>query len=198
MRIHGDLMSGNCLKVRDVCDHLGIGYEWVHVDVMKEETRSPDFLARFPTGQVPAVEFEDGRRLTQSNAILRYLARGSALLPEDAFVQALVDEWLFWEQYEHEPTVAVCRFHMHYLGKTAESRDPARVARGERALDRMEAHLAGRDWFVSERPTVADIALRAYTQFAHEGGFDLGSRPEIRAWLERCRTGLNGAQRTGR
>lgn len=192
MRIYGDPISGNCLKVKDTADTLGLPYTWVPVDVAAGEARAPDFLARFPTGQVPAVEFDDGRRLSQSNAIIRYLARGSRLLPEDAFAQAQVDEWLFWEQYEHEPTIAVCRFAMRYRGQAREDRDPARVARGERALDRMEAHLAGRGWFVGEGPTVADVALNGYTQFAHEGGFDLGGRPAIRAWLARVRRTLDG------
>lgn len=191
MRIYGDPISGNCLKVRDTADFLGLAYAWVDVDVVKGEAKAPDFVAKFPTGQVPAVEFEDGRRLTQSNAIIRYLARGSSLLPDDGFMQAQVDEWLFWEQYEHEPTIAVCRFHMRYLGKPREALDPARVARGETALDRMEAHLAANPWFVGDGLTVADIALNGYTQFAHEGGFDLAGRPAIRDWLVRTRAALD-------
>lgn len=191
MRIYGDLISGNCLKVKDTADHLGLAYAWVSVDVVKGEAKAPAFLAKFPTGQVPAVEFADGRRLTQSNAIIRYLARGSSLLPEDGFTQAQVDEWLFWEQYEHEPTIAVCRFHMRYLGKPKEALDPTRVARGETALDRMETHLDANGWFVGDGLTVADIALNGYTQFAHEGGFDLSGRPAIRDWLARVRRALD-------
>lgn len=191
MRVYGDLISGNCLKVKDTADFLGLAYAWVPVDVMKGEAKAAAFLEKFPTGQVPAVEFDDGRRLAQSNAIIRYLARGSSLLPEDGFVQAQVDEWLFWEQYEHEPTVAVCRFHMRYRGQPKETRDPARVARGETALDRMEAHLAAHRWLVGDCLTVADIALNGYTQFAHEGGFDLSGRPAIRDWLARVRRTLD-------
>ena len=110
---------------------------------MKGETRTPEFLARFPMGRIPAVEFADGRRLAESNAIIRYLARGSALLPDDAFAQAKIDEWLFWEQYSHEPYVAVSRYHMVYLGRAKDEREAWRVERGEAALDLMERSLAG-------------------------------------------------------
>ena len=105
MKVYGDMMSGNCLKVRYVADHLGLAYDWIPVDIMKGESRTPKYLARFPAGQVPGVEFPDGRCLAQSNAIIRYLARGSALLPDDPWTQAKIDEWLFWEQYSHEPSV---------------------------------------------------------------------------------------------
>ena len=128
-------------------------------------------------GQVPAIELDDGRCLAQSNAIIRFLARDSALLPEDGFAQAKIDELLFWEQYSHEPYIAVCRFHMVYLGRPKEAREPQRVERGEAALDLMEKLLAGRDWLVGSSMTIADIALLAYTRLAHEGGFDLAGRP---------------------
>ncbi len=186
MKVYGDMMSGNCLKVRYVADHLGLAYDWIPVDIMRGESRTPDYLARFPAGQVPGVEFPNGRTLAQSNAIIRYLARGSALLPDDAWTQAKIDEWLFWEQYSHEPTIAVCRFHMRYRGEPAGTRDPKRVAGGEAALDLMERHLTAADWFVGRTVSIADVALFAYTQFADEGGFDLSARPAIRAWLTRC------------
>lgn len=186
MRIYGDLVSGNCLKVKIVADYLRVSYRWVPIDILKGESRTPDYLSRFPAGQVPGVEFEDGRCLAQSNAIIRYLSRGSALIPCDAFLAAKMDEWLFWEQYSHEPAIAVCRFDMRYLGKPKEARDPARVARGEAALDVMERHLGGVEWLVGEELSVADVSLFAYTQWANEGGFDLAARPSIRAWLTRC------------
>lgn len=186
MKIFGDRNSGNCLKVRWTADHLGLPYTWVDVDVVKGETRTRDFQALNPMGQVPAVELEDGRRLAQSNAIIRFLARGSKLLPEDAFTQAKIDEWMNWEQYSHEPFIAVCRFHMHYLGKPKEAREAWRVERGDKALDHMEQHLAGRDYVVGEAFTVADISLLAYTRVAHEGGFDLSNRPNAVAWIGRC------------
>ena len=186
MRIYGDTASGNCLKVRYVADLLGLAYAWVPVDVTKGETRTPGFLAMNPMGQVPVVELDDGRHLAQSNAIIRYLARGSALLPDDPFAQAKVDELLFWEQYSHEPYVAVCRYRMVYLGEPASARDPAMVERGEKALDFLEGRLDGRKWLVGEAFTIADVALLAYTRLAPEGGFDLAPRPALRAWIARC------------
>jgi glutathione S-transferase len=192
MRIFGDLNSGNCLKVKWTADRLGLAYDWTPVDIMTGESRTPAYLAKFPQGQVPSVDFGDGRTLAQSNAIIRYLARGSALLPDDPFIQAKIDEWLFWEQYSHEPYVATCRFHMAYLGKSKETRDPLKVERGEKALDHMERMLAGGGGFlVGETFSIADIALYAYTHVAHEGGFDLGSRPKVKAWLARCAAELS-------
>jgi glutathione S-transferase len=204
MIIYGDVNSGNCLKVKWTADHVGRPYTWVAVDIMTGGSRTVAFLEKFPQGQVPAVEFEDGRTLAQSNAILRYLARGTQLLPEDPFTQAKIDEWLFWEQYSHEPYVATCRFHMHYLGKSRESRDPAKVERGESALDHMEQYLAKVAGAAGLTPgphlvggtlTIADIALLAYTRVAHEGGFELTPRPNVRAWIARCERalGLNAA-----
>lgn len=190
MQIYGDLKSGNCLKVKWTADLLGLRYTWRSIDIMKGESRTADYLAKFPQGQVPAVEFDDGRTLAQSNAIIRNLARGSRLLPDDAFTQAKIDEWLFWEQYSHEPYVATCRFHMLYLGKPKETRDPAKVERGEEALDHLERMLAGRSFLVGDALTIADIALYAYTNVAHEGGFDLAPRSQVRAWLARCQTEL--------
>lgn len=190
MRIYGDLDSGNCLKVKYTADHLGLPYEWVPVDIMAGESRTPDFLARSVMGQVPVVEFEDGRSLAQSNAIIRHLARGSDLLPDDPWLQAEVDQWLFWEQNGHEFFVAGARFQMVYLKRTKEQREPLRVERGEQALDLMERALSTRDFFVGNRLTVADIALLAYTRLAPEGGFDLSSRTSIRSWIGRCEQAL--------
>lgn len=190
MKVYGDLKSGNCLKVKHTADFLGLGYEWVAVDMLKGESRTDGFLALNAAGQVPVVVLDDGRPLAQSNAIIRYLARGSALLPEDAYQQAKVDEWLFWEQYSHEPYVAVCRFHMFYLGKSAEEREPARVERGEQALDLLERRLGEAEWLAADRFSIADIALHAYTHVAHEGGFDLGGRPNIRRWIGACGAAL--------
>ncbi len=190
MRIYGDVISGNCLKVKWTADALGIPFTWVPIDIMKDETRTPAYLAKFPQGQVPAVEFDDGRALGQSNAIIRYLARGSHLLPEDGFAQAKVDEWLFWEQYSHEPYVAVCRFHMKFLGRAKTERDAWRVERGEKALDFVEQQLTGRDFLAGSALTIADIAVVAYTRMADEGGFDLDERPRTRKWIARCEDSL--------
>ena len=186
MRIYGDTNSGNCLKVKYTADYLGLAYEWIAVDITQGESRTPDFLEINPQGQVPVIQVEDRRCLAQSNAIIRYLAQGTALLPEDAYLQAKVDEWLFWEQYSHEPYIAVCRFHMLYLGKPRDSREPWRVERGEQALDYMENRLAGRQWLTGDTFTIADIALLAYTRVAHEGGFDLGIRQNVQQWVRDC------------
>jgi glutathione S-transferase len=186
MKIYGDLASGNCLKVKYTADRLGLGYAWVPIDIMRGESRTGEYLARFPMGQVPAVELDDGRRLAQSNAIIRYLARGSALLPADAYDQAKVDELLFWEQYSHEPYIATTRYHMVYLGRSLDQRERWRVERGEAALDFMQRMLSGRRWLVGESMTIADIALLAYTRLAHEGGFDLSPRQNVRGWVARC------------
>jgi glutathione S-transferase len=190
MKIYGDVISGNCLKVKWTADAVGRPYTWVPVDVVKGETRTPGYLAKFPQGQVPAVEFDDGRTLAQSNGIIRYLARGSRLLPDDNFAEAKVDEWLFWEQYSHEPYVAVCRFHMKYVGRAKSERDAWRVERGEKALDFIEQQLDGRDFLAGPEITIADIAVVAYTRMADEGGFDLDERPRTRKWIARCEDSL--------
>jgi len=197
MRVYADLRSGNCLKVKYTADYLGLAYEWVDVDITRDETRTPEFLRRAPMGQVPVVEFEDGRCLSQSNAIIRYLARGSRLLPQDPFLAAKVDELLFWEQYSHEPYIATTRYHIVYLGRGLDQRETWRVERGEKALDFMETWLKDRFWFVAEIFTIADIALLAYTRLAHEGGFDLTKRPRIRDWIIRCERRLGMAPASG-
>ena len=191
MRVYGDLASGNCLKVKYTADHLGLPYEWIPVDLMKGETRTKSFLAKNPFGQVPVIELDDGRCIAQSNAIIRYLARDSALAPKDAYLQAKVDEWLFWEQYSHEPYVAVARFQMVYLKKKMSEREPKIVEKGEQALDAMELMLSGRTYLVGDDLSVADISLLAYTRLAHEGGFRLSHRPAIRKWIARCESDLN-------
>ena len=146
---------------------------------------------------MPAIEVSNSGHLAQSNAIIRYLARGSALLPDDAWTQAKIDEWLFWEQYSHEPYIAVCRFHMLYQRKPKEARETWRVERGETALNLMESQLIGRDWFAANSFTIADIALLAYTRLASEGGFDMQSRPNLRAWVARCENVLGLAPKPG-
>jgi glutathione S-transferase len=189
-KIYGDLNSGNCQKVKATADYLGMAYDWVDIDIMKGQSRTPEFLAMNPAGQIPVVLFDDGRALAQSNAIVNYLARGSDLVPADPFDRAKADEWMFWEQYSHEPYVAVARYQRVYLGRTLAERDPKVVERGERALDHLERGLAGKDYLVGARLSVADIALLPYTRLAHEGGFDLAGRNAIRGWIERCETKL--------
>jgi glutathione S-transferase len=183
MKIYGDTDSGNCLKVKWVCDHLALPYTWVAVDTLKRESRTPQFLKLNSAGQVPVVEFDDGRTLAQSNAIIRYLARGSDLIPTDAFAAARMDEWLFWEQYSHEPYIAVCRYQMKFLGRPASDLDPDKVKRGYAALARMEHELAARRFLAGDTPTLADVALLAYTRLAHEGGFHLDGYASVRRWI---------------
>ncbi len=183
MKIYGDTNSGNCLKVKWVCDRLALPYTWIAVDTLKGESRTPQFLKLNSAGQVPVVEFDDGRTLAQSNAIIRYLAQGSGLVPADAFVAAKMDEWLFWEQYSHEPYIAVCRFQMLYLGKPASDLDPEKIKRGYAALARMEHALATTRFLVGDTLSLADVALLAYTRVAHEGGFHLDGYASLRRWI---------------
>ncbi|HLZ66818.1 MAG TPA: glutathione S-transferase family protein [Aliidongia sp.] len=185
MRIFGDSISGNCLKVKWVADRLSLPYEWVEIDIMKGESRTPEFLAMNPAGQVPVVALDDGRTLAQSNAILLYLAGSSDLVPGDLFERAKMLEWLFWEQYSHEPYIAVARFQVVYQGKPAADLEPRLVERGKAALARMEAALRDGRFLVGERLSLADIALVAYTRVAHEGGFDLADYPAVRRWIRR-------------
>ena len=193
MQVWGDANSGNCQKVTLLCDHLGLAYDWREVDLARGDTRTTEFRALNPAGQVPVVVLDDGRTLAQSNAILAYLADGTALLPDDPFRRAKVFEQLFWEQYSHEPYIAVCRFQMVYQGKPAQAREPWRVARGEAALDLMERRLAEHAWIADATMTIADIALLAYTRLAPEGGFELASRPHVVDWIARCAENLQRA-----
>jgi glutathione S-transferase len=190
INILGDSNSGNCLKVKWVCDRLALTYRWVEVDTLKGETRTAQFLKLNGAGQVPVVEFDDGRTLAQSNAIIRYLARGSDLIPSDAFAAAKMDEWMFWEQYSHEPYIAVCRFQMVYLGKAASELDPDKVRRGYAALDRMERQLTTTRFLVGSQLSLADVALLAYTRLAEEGGFRLDDYTATRRWIEQASQAL--------
>ncbi len=187
LRLYADPISGNGYKVRLVLTQLGIAFEYVALDIMKGETRTPGFLAKNPTGRIPTLRLDDGTYLAESNAIMIYLAEGTPLWPGDRLHRAQTLQWLFFEQYSHEPNVATPRFWMH-LPKLTEHQQremPERVKRGYAALDVMERHLSGRPYFVGERYGLADIALYAYTHVAHEGGFDLARHPQIRAWLDR-------------
>ena len=190
MKVYGDRNSGNCQKVSITADFLRIPYQWIDIDIMKSESRTDAYLKKSPMGQVPMIELDDGRVLAQSNAIIRYLASGSLLLPADPFTQAKIDEILFWEQYSHEPYVATSRHHMVYLGRTKEQREAWRVERGEKALDLMQQLIKGKTWFAGDALSVADIALLAYTRLAHEGGFDLKTRPDVEAWVRRAERAL--------
>lgn len=187
MKIYGDERSGNCYKLKLACALLDIPHQWVPVDILAAETRAPGFLAMNPNGKIPLLELEDGRYLAESNAILNYLVRGSRLEPEDAFAQAQVQQWQFFEQYSHEPYIAVARYIALYLGLPEERAAEYRQKQegGHRALKVMEQALSKASFLVAEHLSAADIALYAYTHVAHEGGFDLEPYPAVRRWLER-------------
>jgi len=190
LTIYGDSISGNCLKIKFVCDYLAIPHRWIETSVMRGETRTQEFLKRNPAGQVPLVEWPDGRTLAQSDAIIFHLAEGSALVPADAFARAQMLQWMFWEQYSHETAIAVRRFHKTYLKKPEHEIDPSLMPKGERVLSVMNDHLAARRYFVSEKLTLADIALVAYTRWAGEGGFELGRYPNVQGWIGRVEKDL--------
>jgi glutathione S-transferase len=189
LKVYGDIQSGNCYKVKMLLCYLAEPHEWLHVDILRKETRTPDFLAMNPNGRIPLLMIKEGVYLAESNAILCYLADGTRFLPSDRLARAQVLQWLFFEQYSHEPYIATARYIIRYLGrpKEEEARLESRMAPGYAALGVMEKHLAARRYFVSEQYTIADIALYAYTHVAHEGGFDLSRFPAVNAWLERVR-----------
>ena len=187
MKIYGDKRSGNCYKIKLLAALLGIDHEWVPVDVLAGETRTPAFLAMNPNGKIPTLELDDGRYLAESNAILCYLAEGSDLLPVDNYNRALVMSWLFFEQYSHEPYIATARFINKYLGlpEDRKAEYAARQPGGHKALAVMEQQLLQTSFLVGNTMTIADICLYGYTHVAHEGGFDLSAYPAITAWLQR-------------
>jgi glutathione S-transferase len=187
MRLYDSPVSGNCYKVRLLLAHLGIPYERRPVDVVDRSNR-PELLGDLnPALRVPTLVLDDGRALAESGAILWYFGDGTRFVPSDPYERAQVLQWMFFEQYDHEPAIAVVRFWVAYSGRPEAFADrlEERRAAGYRALDAMERHLDGRDYLVGDGITLADIALYAYTHVAHEGGFDLGDYPAIRAWLDR-------------
>ncbi len=188
-RLYDSLISGNGFKVRLLLTQLGLDFDYVELDLFKGESRTPEFLALNPNGRIPTLELPDGTCLAESDAILYYLAQGTPLWPEDRLEKAQTLQWMFFEQYSHEPYIAVLRAWLAegLGGQTPEEQAeiPRRRAKGYQALDVMERHLAGRSFFVGERYGIADIALYAYTHVADAGGFDLEGYPAIRAWLAR-------------
>ena len=187
LRLYDNHLSGNGYKPRLLLAHLGLAYERIEVDSLKGETRTPGFLARNPNGRIPVLELEDGVCLAESNAILFYLAEGSRFLPSDRLARALTLQWMFFEQYSHEPYIAVARHWLRHLEMTEAQRAelPARQEGGRAALAVMERRLGRADWFGGDSFGIADVALYAYTHVADEGGFDLAGFPGIRAWLDR-------------
>ena len=187
MRLYDFLESGNGYKVRLALHQLGIPFERVEMDIVAGATRTPGFLEKNPNGRIPTLELPDGTFLAESNAILFYLADGTPLLPTDRLERAQVLQWMFFEQYSHEPNIATSRYWLHHVELTPERRAALveKKRAGDAALGVMETHLASRTFFVGERYTIADIALYAYTHVADEGGFDLEPFPAVRAWLAR-------------
>ena len=187
LKLYDYLSSGNGYKCRLLLHQLGIPFERVELDILKGETRTPEFLEKNPNGRIPALELEDGTVLAESAAILFYLAEGTSFLPESRLERAQVLQWLFFEQYSHEPFIAVARFILHVLPEDNPRRAelPRLEKGGHAALGVMEQRLEGHPFLVAGRYTIADIALYAYTHVADEGGFDLAPYPAVRAWLDR-------------
>ncbi|MEO1203432.1 MAG: glutathione S-transferase family protein [Pseudomonadota bacterium] len=186
-RVYGDRRSGNCYKVELVMHELALPYEWVEVDILAGQSRTPDFLTMNPNGRIPLLDLGDGRFLSESNAIIGYLAEGSPLLPVDRFHRALVYQWLFFEQYSHEPYIATSRFIVKYLGNPPEKAQTLleKQAPGHAALKLMDEHLQTREFLTGDHFTIADVALYAYTHVAGDGGFALKDYDAIRVWLKR-------------
>jgi glutathione S-transferase len=189
LTVFGMADSGNCYKVKLALEQSRISYRWVEIDTTRGETRTPEFLARNPNGKVPVLELEHGGFLAESNAILSYLAHGTPLLPEERLERARVLQWMFFEQYSHEPYIAVARSILRYHPADSPRRAelPRLHERGRQALEVMERQLASEPFFAAARYTIADIALFGYTHCAADGGFDLQPFPAVRAWLARVR-----------
>ena len=191
LTLHEDARSGNCYKIRLTAALLGLPLEHKSYDIMVGETRTPQFLAEVnANGRIPVLQVGD-RFLPESNAACWYLAEGSALVPADAWDRAQMLRWMFWEQYNHEPNIATLRFWLFFVGNdnltdAQRLQLPAKRAAGEDALELMDEHLGGRDWFVGNRPSLADVSLYAYTHVAEAGGFRLDDHPNVRAWLARA------------
>ena len=187
LRLYDNHLSGNGYKPRLLLAHLGLAYERIEVDIMKDETRTPEFLARNPNGRIPVLELDDGTHIAESNAILFYLAEGSSFLPSDRLTRALILQWMFFEQYSHEPFIAVARHWIQHAEMTEAQRAqlPAKHEGGRAALSVMEGHLGRSEWFCGGAMSIADIALYAYTHVADEGGFDLADYPAVEGWLSR-------------
>ena len=189
LRVYGDIQSGNCYKVKLLLMQLGLPHEWIFTDIRAGATRTPAFLAKNPNGRIPLLELAPGRFLPESNAILWYLADGTPFIPDDRLERAQALQWMFFEQYSHEPYIATSRYYIAFLGQPEKYREEIarRVKPGYAALGVMERQLAEHEFFAGARYSIADIALYAYTHVAHEGGFDLKGFPAVRDWLARVR-----------
>ena len=187
MKIYGDVASGNCYKIKLTMALLSKPYEWIHVDILKGETQDPKFVALSPNAKIPVLELTTGEVLSESNAIINYLAHDSDFIPDDPFKLAKMQQWQFFEQYSHEPYIAVARYIEKYLGLPQARLEEykSKQTGGYKALDVMEKQLAETKYLVDNTITVADISLYAYTHVCHEGGFSLSNYPEIVQWIKR-------------
>lgn len=186
MRVYGDSRSGNCYKIQLLLSLLGKTCEWVDIDIMKGETRAPSFLEKSPNGKIPLLELDDGRVLSESNAIMHYISFNTPLVPSSPYQSSKLLQWQFFEQYSHEPYIAVARYINVYLGLPAEKKAEydAKQAGGYKALAVMEHQLSLTPFLLGDTISLADISLFAYTHVAHEGGFDLSAYPAIRNWIQ--------------
>ncbi|MEQ1530228.1 MAG: glutathione S-transferase family protein [Methylococcales bacterium] len=191
-KLYDFLPSGNCYKIRLLLNQLGIGYERVNVDILNKASRTPEFLKINPNGRTPVL-YHDGKYLAESNAILWYLASDTHFLPQGKYEQALVLQWMFFEQFSHEPNIATPRYWVSILKTEEEYREQlkAKMKLGYAALDVMEQHLANNGYFVANQYSIADIALYAYTHVAEEGNFDLSGYSRIKAWFKRVESQAN-------
>jgi len=187
LTLYDYLDSGNGYKIRLLLAQLGVRYRYVELDIMQGATRTPEFLAKNPNGRIPLLELDDGQWLAESDAILWYLGDGTQYVPEGALPRAQVLQWMFFEQYSHEPYVATPRFIVRHFPADSPRRAelPDRLRRGREALAVMESHLRNRQFFVADRYSIADIALYAYTHVADEGGHQIAGFPAVCAWLAR-------------
>ena len=184
-RVYGDMLSGNCYKIKLLMQLLEIDHEWEHIDILNGEAQTPEFKAMNKNAQIPVLQIDEYEYLSESNAILNYLAEDSSLLPHSGIERAKVLQWQFFEQYSHEPYIAVARYINKYLGLPAERVEEynSKQAGGHKALTVMENQLSQTKFLIGDEPTIADISLYAYTHVAHEGGFELSTYPKLQSWL---------------
>lgn len=187
MKVYGDIQSGNCYKIKLLLSFLEIEHEWIHIDVLKAETHTPEFLKMSPNAKIPVLELESGQLLAESNAILGYLAETTYFVPSDRYKKAKMYEWMFFEQYSHEPCIAVARFIQKYQGMPEARLEEYQKLqpKGHKVLKILEQSLDGHHYLLGEEISLADISLYAYTHVADEGGFDLNLYPNIRHWCQR-------------
>lgn len=184
-KVFGDMLSGNCYKIKLLMQFLSIEHEWIHVDILASETHTEAFKRMNPNARIPVVELADGRHLWESNAVLNYFAEGTEFLPQEKYERAKVLQWQFFEQYSHEPYIATARYINKYLGlpKEREAEYQAKQIGGHKALSVMEKHLTKNKFFLGDNASIADISLYAYTHVADEGGFDLSGYMNIQRWF---------------